>query len=72
MLVFNVETGRSFYGPGGGYSMFAARDASLALATMNLKEENADVSQLNEKQQKVLADWAEKYLSKYPVVGVLQ
>lgn len=71
ILVFNVESRADLYGPKTGYSIFTARDASRALATMQLKEEKSNIDDLTPEQLKTLADWAEKYLSKYPIVGVL-
>eukprot|EP00461_Guttulinopsis_vulgaris_P003445 UN03446 len=72
VCVFDVESGRSFYGPDGGYAIFAARDASRALATMNLKETESNVDDLTDAQKTTLKDWATKYLGKYPIVGILQ
>ncbi|KAK6927668.1 Cytochrome b5-like heme/steroid binding domain [Dillenia turbinata] len=69
--VFDVSAGKSFYGPGGAYAMFAGRDASRALAKMS--KEEADISAsldgLSEKELGVLADWEKKFEAKYPVVG---
>ncbi|KAK9682901.1 hypothetical protein RND81_10G105400 [Saponaria officinalis] len=69
--IFDVTTGRSFYGPGGPYAMFAGKDASRALAKMS-KDENDVVSSLDglsDKELGVLADWETKFEAKYPVVG---
>jgi hypothetical protein len=38
---------------------------------MQLKEEKSNIDDLTEIQVKTLADWAKKYLEKYPIVGVL-
>lgn len=66
-----------FYGKGGGYAKFAGRDASRALAKMSLEEadlDNPDISDLTEKERKVLDDWVRKFedARKYPVVGKLK
>ncbi|KAF5748108.1 steroid-binding protein 3 [Tripterygium wilfordii] len=69
--VFDVTTGKSFYGPGGPYAMFAGKDASRALAKMSKNEEDVSPSLdgLTEKEIGVLNDWEKKFEAKYPVVG---
>lgn len=69
--VFDVSTGRSFYGPGGSYCMFAGKDASRALAKMSKNEEDVvpSLDGLTEKEIGVLDDWEKKFEAKYPVVG---
>ncbi|KAK3006875.1 hypothetical protein RJ639_015459 [Escallonia herrerae] len=69
--VFDVSTGKSFYGPGGAYAMFAGKDASRALAKMNKNEEDvcASLDGLSEKEIGVLQDWENKFQAKYPIVG---
>eukprot|EP01018_Ginkgo_biloba_P006730 Gb_40856 [translate_table: standard] len=69
--VFDVSSGKSFYGPGGSYAMFAGRDASRALGKMSKNEEDicASLDGLTEKEIGVLEDWEKKFEAKYPVVG---
>lgn len=75
--VFDVSFGgQEFYGKGGPYELFAGRDVSRALAKMSFLPEdlnNSDLSDLDEKQQKILNEWAEKFenVKKYPIVGDL-
>lgn len=75
--VFDASFGGvEFYGAGGGYSKFAGRDISRALAKMSFDPADlADSStdDLNEKQKKVLDDWINTYEVKkrYPIVGNL-
>lgn len=71
VCIFDVKSAPQFYGIGSGYHIFTGRDSSRALATMNLKETESNISDLTPEQEKVLADWAKKYLEKYPIVGVL-
>lgn len=71
-IVYDVTPGKSFYGPGAGYHMFAGRDASRALATMKFEDiESHNVDDLEEESLQVLRDWIAKYESKYKVVGTL-
>lgn len=76
--VFDVSFGGvAMYGPGGPYEKFAGRDVSRALAKMSFAKEdleNTDISDLTEKQMKVLDDWIRTFEEKkmYPVVGRLE
>lgn len=69
--IFDVTTGKSFYGPGGAYAMFAGREASRALAKMSKEEEDisASLDDLTDKEIGVLKDWEKKFEAKYPIVG---
>ena len=73
--VYDVtKRGKSFYGPGGGYHVFAGRDASRGLAKMSLEAEDVDnphVDDLTLGEIDTLGDWARKFEAKYPVVGHL-
>ena len=68
--------GKGFYGKGGGYHLFAGKDASRALAKMSFDPKDLashDLSDLTPEQQKTLSDWERKLVTvrKYPVVGTL-
>ncbi|KGN63002.1 probable steroid-binding protein 3 [Cucumis sativus] len=69
--IYNVTSGRSFYGSGGPYAMFAGKDASRALAKMTKNEEDitSSLEGLSEKEIGVLNDWENKFQAKYPIVG---
>ncbi|XP_024380786.1 probable steroid-binding protein 3 [Physcomitrium patens] len=69
--IYDVTSGKSFYGPGGSYAMFSGKDASRALAKMSTKQEDvvADLDGLTDKEIGVLDDWDRKFAAKYPVVG---
>lgn len=78
--VFDVTSGRQFYGPGGPYSNFAGRDASRGLAhgsfdedmlTKDLDGPLDTLSDLDDDQKEALKGWEERFQEKYLVVGKL-
>ncbi|OBT69438.1 hypothetical protein VE03_01101 [Pseudogymnoascus sp. 23342-1-I1] len=78
--VFDVTSGRQFYGPGGPYANFAGRDASRGLAhgsfdedmlTSDLDGPLDTLSDLNDEQKEALRGWEERFNEKYLVVGKL-
>lgn len=71
--IFDVSTGKSYYGPGGSYAMFAGKDASRALAKMSTRDEDVigSLDELTDKELSVLADWERKFEAKYPIVASL-
>jgi len=68
-VVYDVTAGEGFYGPGGPYGVFSGRDASRALAKMDLKETAAHTNDLSAAEKQTLDEWAAKFSSKYPIVG---
>ena len=56
---------------GGGYHIFAGREAARALGKMSLdpKDCTAELDDLSEKELGVLADWEAKFNQKYNIVG---
>jgi membrane-associated progesterone receptor component len=78
--VFDVTSGRHFYGPGGPYSNFAGRDASRGLACGSFEEEMLTgdlegpldgLADLDAEQLEALRGWEERFEEKYAVVGRL-
>ncbi|KAF2398488.1 putative DNA damage response protein [Trichodelitschia bisporula] len=78
--VFDVSSGRNFYGPGGPYANFAGRDASRGLAcgsfdeSMLTKDLNGPLDTLqglDDEQLEALKGWEERFMDKYLVVGKL-
>ncbi|KXS21892.1 cytochrome b5 [Gonapodya prolifera JEL478] len=71
--VFDVSVGREMYVPGKGYSVFAGKDASRALAKSSLKPEDCvpDTSGLTDEETETLNKWEAHYRKKYTVVGKL-
>ncbi|KAI1462005.1 cytochrome b5 [Annulohypoxylon moriforme] len=78
--VFDVTSGRNFYGPGGPYENFAGRDASRGLAFHSFAEDMLTkdldgpldkLDGLGPEEFESLKGWEERFLSKYMVVGKL-
>lgn len=78
--VFDVSSGRNFYGPGGPYQNFAGRDASRGLAFGSFDEDmlTADLQgpldkleDLGPEELEALKGWEERFEEKYLVVGRL-
>lgn len=75
--VYDVTQSGAFYGPGGGYSFLAGRDATLALARSSLDPKNAEghgsarVGELSGKELSTLDQWVAKFSQKYRRVGTL-
>ena len=64
-FVFDVSSGESFYGPSGGYHVFAGRNAQRALAKMSLKEDDVNNSSLDDLEAgplNILDDWVRCYM----------
>jgi membrane-associated progesterone receptor component len=78
--IFDVTSGRNFYGPGGPYANFAGRDASRGLAfgsfdedmlTKDLEGPLDPLEDLEADQWDALKGWEERFSEKYLVVGKL-
>ncbi|EPS45150.1 hypothetical protein H072_859 [Dactylellina haptotyla CBS 200.50] len=73
--IYDVTEGKSKYGPGGGYSFFAGRDASRAYITGDFKNDLTwDVSGIDEERvQRALGHWVKFFASHdiYTFVGYL-
>ncbi|XP_067938989.1 uncharacterized protein [Watersipora subatra] len=71
-VVFDVTSGKDFYGKGASYNALVGRDASRAVAIMSLDEKDltSDLTGLTDDQLKALDDIFEKtYSTKYKTVG---
>ncbi|KNC79283.1 hypothetical protein SARC_08315, partial [Sphaeroforma arctica JP610] len=76
-IVYDVSSGSQHYGKGGGYRLFAGRDASRCLAKGSLDEADIptlvtdNLVDLTEDEVGTLKGWVQMF-SKYPRVGVLE
>ena len=63
---------------GGGYNVFAGKDASVALAKMNFALDLMDTNKyhwsknLNENEMKILDNWVDFYTKRYKVVAKIK
>jgi predicted heme/steroid binding protein len=73
-VIFDVTESPS-YQKSGSYSMFAGKDASVALAKHSFKPEyltmRPEEANLTPSNQKAIDSWKEFYTEKYPIVGEL-
>jgi len=72
-VVYDVSKGKEYYGPGGGYSFFAGKDASRAFVSGQFDEEGLveDVSGLSSGDYLGLEEWGSFYEKDYVRVGLL-
>ena len=74
--VYDVSSGKQYYGEGSGYSIFAGRDGSVPFITGVFTPEEADksIDVLEDKQLHSLDHWAKFYREedKYPFIGLLE
>ena len=68
---YSHESGRDLYGTGSRYNLWAGKDATRSLATMDFKQTGCDISDLTAEQLETLQEWVQKYTHKYSVVGRL-
>lgn len=73
--IYDVERGRKHYGPGGGYSFFAGRDATTAFITGDFEgevtEDLDDVLKLPPRDIHAVWNWMKFYEKDYKFVGKL-
>lgn len=73
--VYDVTQGKEFYGPGGPYENFAARECGVALAKMSFDEKHLDdvvgCENLSFGEKESLDGWIQqfKYFKNYPIIG---
>lgn len=72
-LVYDMTTGRSFYGPGGAYGFLAGTDATVPLAKFSLDPRLANakwkLEDFDDEELRCLANYVKTFSTKYPVVG---
>ncbi|XP_033860668.2 neudesin [Acipenser ruthenus] len=71
-VVFDVSSGKDFYGKDAPYNALVGKDSTRAVAKMSLEPDDltSDTSGLTEEQMKSLEDiFLNVYKAKYPIVG---
>ncbi|KAI4875311.1 hypothetical protein NFI96_022579 [Prochilodus magdalenae] len=71
-VVFDVTSGKKFYGKGAAYNALVGKDSTRAVAKMSLdpKDLTHDITGLTEKQLESLESvFSGTYKSKYPIIG---
>ncbi|XP_020385451.2 neudesin [Rhincodon typus] len=71
-VVFDVTSGKEFYGKGGPYNALVGKDSTRAVAKMSLEPEDLthDTTGLTEEELNSLDDvFNDLYKTKYPIVG---
>mmetsp|Transcript_2647 Transcript_2647/g.3827 ORF Transcript_2647/g.3827 Transcript_2647/m.3827 type:complete len:200 (-) Transcript_2647:74-673(-) len=71
--VFDVSKGRSYYGPGGSYGLFAGRicDRALAISKLEESELTDNLENIKKDEVEMWAYWVQFFGEKYPKVGKL-
>jgi len=72
-IIYDVTAGKSYYGPGGAYSIFAGKvcDRALALSKLEDKELNDSVDGLTKEHMGTLQHWKGFFAKKYPKIALL-
>ncbi|CAM44456.2 conserved hypothetical protein [Leishmania braziliensis MHOM/BR/75/M2904] len=72
--VYDCTSGAAFYGPGNSYAVFAGKEVSRCLGKMLISDEeaNANWDDLAPEHMQSLDEWAAKFDSKYPVIGMFE
>lgn len=74
-VVFDVTSGKDFYGKGKSYNVLVGKDATRAVALWSLEEKDLthDVTGLTEKQLQGLDEiFNSVYKAKYPIIGHME
>lgn len=73
VTIFDMTSGKDFYGPGGPYHVFAGKNAShgLAKSSTDSTQVTGDLGQLSEHEKDTHMQWYTKFSSKYPKIGKL-
>ena len=70
-LVYDLQKGREFYGPGGPYHPFVGRDCSRLLAKNQVSDKSDTGAPLTEAELEQLEKWKEFFNNKYKSIGRL-